>query len=195
MQTLILVMVTAVINGILKSRTSEVRKAFVFAFTLLPIYAWLVYFSDDSKRLFGGWLFARSEELSILADFLPRLIVLAGMPILSFVMIWAFLKLLNEPENNLFFIFERVAMQGIGWLSFTVAATVLILGFEAVAKGSLNTVRSLLHGFTGYNCLMVVCISGMLACFLYLVFEMYVAVCTLPELIKLLRYKPKHQKR
>ena len=191
---IISVLVTAVINGIIKSHAGEVRKGVAIALSLLPLYGWLVHFSEDSKRLFGKCLFARAEELSVLADFLPRLIVLAGMPVLSLVMLCAILRFLKEPENGLYRLIRKWSRQGVTSLSFASAATVLVLGLDAIAKGSTDFILHLLHSITPHNCMMVLCMSGMMTLFMYLIFETYVAVSTLPELFRLLRYKPKHSK-
>ena len=187
--------ITAIVNGIIKSPVTAPRKTVVIAFAFLSGYAMLVYFNEDSMRIFGGWLFERAEELSILADYFPRLFVLAGMPVLAVVMLYIILVLLDEPKNLFFHFIKKMEKVGVTTISVIASVSVFFIGLDAIARGSLDFAVMLLRSITLHNCVMAICLSGMMTGFMYLLFETYVAIASLPELIKLLRYKPKHRKR
>ena len=81
------------ILGFYKSAGKKILGMLIVA---LPIYGQLVYFNEESKALFGGWLDGITGYTSILSEFFLFILVLVGLPELAIAILWVILKLLES---------------------------------------------------------------------------------------------------
>lgn len=175
------------ILGFYKSAGKKILGMLIVA---LPIYGQLVYFNEESRALFGGWLDGITGYTGILSEFFLFMLVLVGLPELAIAILWAILKLLEskakfqEIVRQLMVIGAKICL-GIAIVAFIAAEA------DCVVIGGMSKAFKLIGDITMLDAEWYVSMAAYLASICYFAYVVTAGLTRAKDLLLMLCNKAK----
>lgn len=159
------------------------KKAVVATVILLTLFGWFV--SDEAARKqYGGWLDATIAWLKPLADFLPKLFVIAMYVTLAGFLFYVILWLIKEKTCKVADISKAAGEKSLEVVKVLGAATLIVTELLCIAERSFGAAETMLSGITKENITSLVFLVTFTAAILFYAYAVGSVFYTVPALAK-----------